>query len=149
MATVDVSASDGVIFDLERVAREARWVLAQFELGEAELSVRITDDPTIHRLNLAWRGKDRPTDVLSFSQREGEPGPSEVEHLGDVILSLDTAAVQAVDEGHSLEQEVRELLVHGVLHLLGYDHEDPDDAAEMAEVSTDLLERLAEGERSG
>jgi probable rRNA maturation factor len=90
----------------------------------AELSIVITDDATIHDLNRQWRHKDRPTDVLSFSQVEGLcPGaPSEEQLLGDVVISLETAARQAKELGHSLEQEVQRLLVHGVLHLLGHDH---------------------------
>ena len=103
----------------------------------AELSVLITDDQHIHVLNRQWRNKDKPTDVLSFSQieaggeQEGDswpdfPGmPQEFEApevLGDVVISADTAYRQAVDAGVSLESEFRRLLVHGVLHLLGHDH---------------------------
>lgn len=89
-----------------------------------ELSILITTDATIHELNLQWRGKDKPTDVLSFPQLEKEEidpaRPGLV--LGDVVISLDTAAAQAARYGHSLEGEVRRLLVHGVLHLIGHDH---------------------------
>lgn len=96
---------------------------------DAELSVVITDDATIRELNRDWRGKDKATDVLSFSQVEGEePAPAAGRRLatssvlGDVVISAETAARQAEEIGHSFEDEVRRLLVHGVLHLLGHDH---------------------------
>ena len=94
---------------------------------DAEVSIVFTDDVSIHALNKKWRGKDKPTDVLSFSQMEG--GPSGLISfgelnplLGDVVISTDTAQRQANAAGCSLEEEVIRLLVHGVLHLLGYDH---------------------------
>lgn len=91
---------------------------------DSDLSVVLADDATIHTLNLKWRGKDKETDVLSFSQREGDafPAPSQAPMLGDVVISMDTAQRQAQKIGHSLEDEVARLLVHGVLHLLGHDH---------------------------
>jgi probable rRNA maturation factor len=88
----------------------------------AGLSVLLTDDAQIQTLNAQWRGKDKPTDVLSFSQVEGYAVPGDGLFLGDVVISLDTAARQAEAYGASLEQEVARLLVHGVLHVLGYDH---------------------------
>lgn len=86
------------------------------------LSLLFTDDQEIHRLNREYRGKDKPTDVLSFSQLEGAnkiPSPS----LGDLVISLDTAKKQAKKYHVSFEREVLRLLVHGILHLFGYDHE--------------------------
>lgn len=92
----------------------------------AEVSVVLSDDNYIHQLNRQYRGKDCPTDVLSFALNEGEgpeiiDGPGEV-LLGDIIISLETAARQAEEFGHSLERELAYLTVHGILHLLGYDH---------------------------
>ena len=81
-----------------------------------ELSVALTNDVGIQALNHTWREKDKPTDVLSF--------PQDVEGLlGDLVISVETAAVQATTRGHSLESELRILLVHGFLHLCGHDHE--------------------------
>ncbi len=80
----------------------------------------LTDDTGIAALNRTWRGKNKPTDVLSFSQVEGEGAPASA--LGDVVISVETAARQARRAGTSLDQEMRRLLVHGVLHLLGHDH---------------------------
>jgi probable rRNA maturation factor len=100
----------------------------------AELSVVLTDDATIQQLNKAYRATDGPTDVLSFSQAEGEAfavPDGETPHLGDVIISVDTARSQAGEFGLPLQDEIAHLLVHGILHLLGYDHEDADDESVM------------------
>ena len=98
-----------------------RTICAEVGHARAELSVTMTDDTTIHDINKTWRNKDKPTDVLSFSQIEGE-GPQASGVLGDVIVSYDTAARQAERFGHSLQVEIARLLVHGVLHCLGHDH---------------------------
>lgn len=74
-------------------------------------------------MNREYRGKDRPTDVLSFSQTEGDFPGVEPDILGDVVISIDTAGRQAEDKGVSLEREIDILLIHGILHLAGYDHE--------------------------
>ena len=85
--------------------------------GDPEISVVLCDDPFIQKLNARWRGKDKPTDVLSFAQ-EDDP-----ELLGDIVISLETAACQAAAAGWTLENEVTLLGMHGLLHLLGYDDE--------------------------
>lgn len=144
MPTIDVSLTEGCEWPVETIVADAERVLAHFGLQEAELSVLLTDDATIHPLNRDWRGKDRPTDVLSFAQREGEV-MGQVELLGDVIISLQTAARQAEERGHSPAHEVRVLLVHGICHLLGYDHEQDDEAEEMEALERDLLSDLAGG----
>ncbi len=90
------------------------------ECEDRSVSLLLTDDETIRKLNLEWRHVDAPTDVLSFSQLEGERFPTDF--IGDVVISLDAAKRQADKIGHTLEAEIDALLVHGVLHLLGYDH---------------------------
>jgi len=85
-----------------------------------ELSILITSDREIKRLNRLYRNKDKPTDVLSFPMGE-EVGGWRL--LGDVVISLDTAKVQASEFGLNLEEEIKRLLIHGIVHLLGYDHE--------------------------
>ncbi|WP_132082711.1 rRNA maturation RNase YbeY [Anaerospora hongkongensis] len=100
-----------------------------------EVSLVFCDDAYIQNLNRDYRGKDQPTDVLSFALNEGEEpeivdGPAQV-LLGDIIISLETAARQAEEYNHSLEREVAYLTVHGMLHLLGYDHMTEEDKAEM------------------
>ncbi len=101
------------------------------------IDVLLTDDATLRRLNRAFRGKNQPTDVLSF--------PAAGDHTshpvaGDLAISLETAARQAAEHGHTLALEVRILILHGVLHLAGYDHE--NDAGEMAEREAELRREL-------
>lgn len=97
--------------------------------SHTQLSLLMTDDAEIHILNSTWRQKDRPTDVLSFSMREGGGirGEALGGLLGDIVLSGETCTRQAEDKGWSVEEEVSFLLLHGVLHLLGYDHEKDED----------------------
>ncbi len=104
------------------LARKAKAALEAVALGGWELSVALVGDGEIRRLNREYRRRDRPTDVLSFSLREGRFG-SIARSLGDVVISLETAVRQADEQGASLGDEVDRLLVHGILHLAGYDHE--------------------------
>ncbi len=118
--------------DLERLALRA--LETESVAKPAELSILLADDATVRELNRSYRGADAPTDVLSFAQSEGEPfarPDSTAPHLGDVVISIDTARRQADEYKLTLGDEVAHLLVHGILHLLGYDHEQPEDAAAM------------------
>jgi probable rRNA maturation factor len=101
-----------------------------------EVEVLLSDDPTLRRLNRSFRGKNKPTDVLSF------PTPAEIAHAqaGDLAISLETAARQATTYGHSLGDEVKILLLHGLLHLSGLDHE--TDNGEMAAREATLRRQL-------
>jgi probable rRNA maturation factor len=105
----------------ERIRKLSLRMLAALGLEDAELSVLLVDDATIEVLNHAHRGKERPTDVLAFpvDERPVEDGPR---ILGDVVISLETALRQARSRGRPLLAEVRFLLAHGLLHLIGYDH---------------------------
>jgi probable rRNA maturation factor len=105
------------------IARRARAMLRATGESRAELSVLLTDDAGIHRLNRDYRSKDRPTDVLAFAQREGRLAAGDV--LGDVVISVPTASRQAAASDHPLLAEVTMLLAHGILHLLGWDHDTP------------------------
>ncbi|MEO0812725.1 MAG: rRNA maturation RNase YbeY [Myxococcota bacterium] len=107
----------------------------------SELSVVLTDDLSIRALNREHRNKDKATDVLSFSQIEGPVFPGESRVLGDVVISMETAARQAREIGHSLEDEVRRLLIHGALHLLGHDHVNGGPQARKMKREEDRLER--------
>ena len=97
-----------------------------------EISVTLTDNKTIHGINKEHRGVDRPTDVLSFPIFDDEFDNGELCVLGDIVLSLEKAASQAEEYGHSFERELAFLCVHSMLHLLGYDHE--EGAAEESEM---------------
>lgn len=130
---------------LQGVLDDAAALMVSIDCSECELSVLLCADTTIHRLNAAHRGIDRPTDVLSFAMQEGEGILADDTVLGDLVISVDTARRQALEHGHSLAQELRVLLVHGLLHLLGYDHETSDeDAAEMRAAEAKLLSRLGD-----
>ncbi len=126
-----------------RVRALCQKMLAELELENAELSVLLTDDAHIHELNLAHRGKDKPTDVLSFPQDLDDPknpkqlGPSPL--LGDVVISLDTAERQARSRKRELIGEVRFLLAHGIGHLIGYDHATPSEKREMDRMTRRLV----------
>ncbi len=144
---VDVDTTEGV------TAPEGDWSdLAARVLGflgkpAGEVSLLFCDDAVIHPLNRDWRGKDKPTDVLSFSQQEGEL-IGDPNLLGDIIISIDTAQRQADERGHSLAVEVRVLVVHGLCHLLGYDHEEDDEAEVMEALERSLLRKLDEHDGS-
>lgn len=130
-----------------RLARSGRRLLDALRCDGAELSVLLCSDPVMRGLNRHWRGVDRATDVLAFAQREGSGGaPAGL--LGDVVISVDTARRQAEALGVPLPREAERLLIHGVLHLLGYDHErSPAEARRMQRRERALARALAEVRR--
>jgi probable rRNA maturation factor len=114
--------------ELERLAHRA--LEAEDVARPAELSILLADDATVRKLNREYRDTDAATDVLSFAQSEGDEfarAEGAPPHLGDVVISVDTARRQADEFSVSLQDEVSHLVVHGILHLLGYDHELADD----------------------
>ncbi len=120
----------------------ARRVLDAEGVAPAELGVLVTDDETVRRLNREYAGEDAPTDVLSFSLREGEEfasPPGEPAPLGEVIISWPTADRQAAERGAPIQDELAHVLVHGVLHLLGYDHAQPEEERRMRSREEQLL----------
>jgi probable rRNA maturation factor len=135
-------ARSSVALRSRQVHAVAERMLRHLGREEHELSVLLTDDAFIQTLNQTHRGKDRPTDVLSFAQNEGEDPPSPMDHglLGDVVISLDTAERQARTRKHSLMDEVSFLLAHGILHLIGYDHQTDEEEAIMNELTSQLVE---------
>jgi probable rRNA maturation factor len=126
---------------LRRLRARAASFLSVLDLWDVELSVLLTDDPGIRVLNREWRRKDRPTDVLSFPAGNPPPGARGPRHLGDVILSLDTARRQARVHHRRLSDELDLYLAHGLLHLLGHDHHRRQDAERMAALEARLLGR--------
>ncbi|MGI8552845.1 MAG: rRNA maturation RNase YbeY [Dehalococcoidia bacterium] len=150
----EISLSIEAAFSVDEalLLRTAQLVLEAEVGGEAELSIVITDDATVQRLNRAFRGYDEPTDVLSFglSDRskpavDGEeivifPAvPGDLLHLGEVVISYPTADRQAVEHNRPLEEELRHLLIHGILHLLGHDHAESEETAVMRRREVALL----------
>jgi len=110
-------------------------------LDNCEISISIVDTDEIRLLNRDYRGKDAPTDVLSFPVNDNLAVGADYP-LGDVVICMDVAKLQADEYGHSLDRELAFLLVHGVLHLLGYNHETPEDEAKMCAACDEILERL-------
>jgi probable rRNA maturation factor len=120
----------------------------------AEMSLLITGQEKIHQLNKEYRGKDKPTDVLSFAmqdelQSEDREGfsfiapPDGINHLGEIIISYPQAEIQAEEHEHSVQKEAAVLVIHGVLHLLGYDHIEDEEAEEMEAREKIILGSLA------
>jgi len=112
---------------------------------EGELSILFVDDQRIQQLNREYRRKDRPTNVLSFSMREGEFAQVSPELLGDVVISVDTTASEAEKAGISLGAHMTWLLIHGILHLFGFDHEQSEQAADEMETRTKQLVHKVQG----
>ena len=131
--------------DIESMVRgAAALALAQAALpGTIELSLVLTDDAEVQTLNRDWRGQDKPTNVLSFPGEQAPAAPGAPVLLGDVIVAFETAR-REVDDGlaATLSDHLAHLIVHGVLHLLGHDHEDDDEAEEMERLETSLLAKL-------
>jgi probable rRNA maturation factor len=112
-------------------------------LGNAELSILFTDDAQIQGLNAQWRAKDKPTNVLSFpafAPNKAGPLPP---MLGDIVLAAETVKREAILEEKPLQHHISHLVVHGLLHLIGYDHETDEDAEEMEALERRILARLA------
>jgi probable rRNA maturation factor len=125
--------------DITRRAVDAVMARADPDCApNAEVSFLFCDDTRIRALNAAWRAKDSSTNVLSFPA----PEAAEWSALGDVALAYDTVAREAADEAKTVEQHTTHLIVHGVLHLIGYDHENDVDATEMELLESEILVSL-------
>jgi len=126
--------------DLRRLAAE---VLRQEEVAEqTELSLIVTDDETVRELNRRFRDVDAPTDVLAFGAGVEEhfvSAPESPPYLGDVVISYQRALAQAEELGHAVAEELKLLVIHGILHLLGYDHQEEADAQKMREREEGIL----------
>ena len=112
------------------------------ECPDGELSILIVDDPEIARLNKTYLGRSGPTNVIAFPMQEGPFGQINPNLLGDVVISLDTAAREAQDAAVPLESRLDELLIHGILHLLGFDHEKTSEQAKAMKIKEEQLLEL-------
>ena len=135
----DVFEVDGDLF-----GQWAQLALEILDREDAELSVVLTDDLHIQELNKMYLNRDRPTNVISFPQQEGI-GP-EGTHLGDIVISVQRAQQEALDSEMSTMDRLRQLLVHGICHLVGYNHEDVsvETAKEMEYMESSILKKLSE-----
>ena len=141
--SVDLIDSSGTdLADADSLIRQAHFLLDRLHL-DAELSIALVDEDEMTRLHVEWMDEPGPTDVLSFPMdglAPGDPGSPPVQGvLGDVILCPAVALRQAEQAGHPVADEFALLLTHGVLHLLGYDHAEPDEHARMFALQDELL----------
>lgn len=134
--------------DAEAVIHRAIAAAAEMagaDVGDAELAIMLTDDAGIRTLNLNWRGIDKPTNVLSFPalQPTGAGAPDDAPRmLGDIAIAFETTRREADDEQKPFDHHLSHLAVHGFLHLIGYDHENDDDAEAMESLETGILAQL-------
>ena len=127
---------------VENAALEA--MRGHFAPTDTDLTIVLTDDAQLRTLNRDYLDVDAPTDVLSFPSDQTDP-ESGLRYLGDILVSMERAAAQSAAAGHALEAEVQLLVVHGVLHLLGHDHAEPEEKAQMWKAQAEILSRLGLG----
>ena len=138
---IDVQIDDEKDTHFSKLLERAALAVLQAAEVQGDASIVLTDDEQLKALNTQYLDVQAPTDVLSFPSGEIDPDSQEL-YLGDVIISLPRAALQAAAGGHSLEDELSLLAVHGMLHLLGYDHAEDDKKALMWSKQADILARL-------
>ncbi|MEI2779660.1 MAG: rRNA maturation RNase YbeY [Tetrasphaera sp.] len=142
--SIDVLNETDIGLDETELVHCARYVLAEMRVHpRAELCIRLVDEDTMAVLHEKWMDLPGPTDVMSFPMDELRPGrddePPEEGVLGDIVLCPSVAAVQALAAGHATEEELLLLTTHGILHLLGFDHAEPEEEKEMFELQRQLL----------
>jgi probable rRNA maturation factor len=140
-----VRRAAGKKYPARKLKKIALTILDLLGQADAELSLALIGNVEMQRLNAKYRKKNYPTDVLSFPVEQDLPQPMRV--LGDVVISVDKAAAQAKERGRSVDEEMITLLIHGVVHLLGYDHErSSKEARIMARLEKKILRQLCERE---
>ena len=142
--SIEILDESGSGIDVQELAKLARFVMDRMRVHPlAELCIKAVDEATIAELNGRWMDKEGPTDVLAFPMDELRPGlvdeDPEEGVLGDLVLCPEVAARQAVTAGHSQTAEIELLTVHGILHLLGYDHAEPEEHREMFGLQDQIL----------
>jgi probable rRNA maturation factor len=162
--SIEIANESGLEVDESHLAGLARHVLDDMRVHPlAELSVLLVDEPAMTELHVRWMGEEGPTDVLAFPMDElrlPQPGSAHADHatpdpdvsdvlLGDVVICPQVAAAQADQAGHALADEIDLLCTHGILHLLGYDHAEPDEHAKMFGLQDRLLASWRAGAGAG
>jgi probable rRNA maturation factor len=157
--SIEIANESGTTVDEAALAALARHVLDQLRMHPlAELSILLVDPATMADLHQRWLGQPGPTDVLAFPMDELRPPPPGSDRadsgpqpglIGDVVLCPDVAAEQARQAGHPVADELDMLCTHGILHLLGYDHAEPEDKAAMFGLQDRLLAAWRDGEQAG
>lgn len=149
--SVEVANETTADIDLETMRRLAAHVLTNMKVHpDAELAILFVDEDAMEKLHLEWMDEPGATDVLSFPMDELRPGnddkPSDPGLLGDVVICPTVAAAQAITAKHSTDTEIRWLLSHGILHLLGFDHAEPDEERAMFALQRQLVDSFAESD---
>ncbi len=126
--------------EAETIKKLLEFAIKYQKLDDVEFNVIFVDNTYIHKLNREYRHIDRETDVITFALEDNEPVKSEHRMLGDIYISLDKAHSQAIEYGHSFLRELSFLTIHGFLHLLGYDHMNPDDEKVMFTLQEEILD---------
>ena len=146
---IDLAIADGVecsrpdIDELVETAIAAAVKVVQPNMPkDAELSIFLADDPTLQSLNKQWRGKDKPTNVLSFPTRGMSVGEPAQTLLGDIVISIDTTKRESALEKRTFNDHFSHLIIHGFLHLFGYDHEAEDEAEIMESTEIEILANI-------
>jgi probable rRNA maturation factor len=129
---------------LKKIQKKAQAVLNALDCPDGELSLLVVDDPQIAELNKKYLNRHGPTNVLAFPMRQGEFANLTPQLLGDVVISVETAASEAKNSGISMQERFTQLIVHGVLHLFGYDHEESKQQERKMEEKSDELMKLLE-----
>ncbi len=149
---IEINNESGVEVEEPTIQRLAVFVLDQLHVHpDAELAILFVDEGAMEQLHVQWMDEPGPTDVLSFPMDELRPGtdeePTPAGLLGDIVVCPQVAAAQAETAGHSVLEEIQLLTCHGLLHLLGFDHAEPEEEREMFGLQRDLLVGFALDER--
>ena len=129
------------VVELDKLREYITYVVGELKLEKCEFNIIIVDNKRIHEINKEYRGIDRETDVISFALEDNmDVQYTDFRLLGDIYISIDKCYMQAREYGHSREREICFLATHGILHLLGYDHMEPDDEKDMFDLQNKLLD---------
>ena len=129
------------VVELDKLREYITYVVGELKLEKCEFNIIIVDNKRIHEINKEYRGIDRETDVISFALEDNmDVQYTDFRLLGDIYISIDKCYMQASEYGHSREREICFLATHGILHLLGYDHMEPDDEKDMFDLQNKLLD---------
>ncbi|MDP1720748.1 MAG: rRNA maturation RNase YbeY [Candidatus Nanopelagicaceae bacterium] len=140
--TIDIENRSGVDFPEESLISLLSFGISELDLNpECDLNVLLVDEAEMTALHIKWMDEPGPTDVLSFPMDEIKPGSKEAGILGDIVLCPTIAQVQAKDAGHDFDRELSILSVHGLLHIVGYDHATPKDEKMMFTLQESIVDR--------
>ena len=138
---INIDSSPEVKTVTPDLIRDAAYAALHNQSADGDVTIVLTDEAQLHELNRDYLGVDAPTDVLSFPSSETDPETG-ARYLGDILISIPRAETQAQAAGHPLEAEVQLLVVHGVLHLLGYDHAEPKEKSKMWKAQDEILKSI-------